>query len=240
MPDYVLYYWPLPFRGQFVRAALAEIGAPAREPGPEAVSERMGARPADQDMPHMGPPLLVDGETGEAVSQMPAILLWLGLRHDLLPEGTHATAAALKVVADSNDVIDEITRQGGMKMWDDADWAAFAEERLPRWMAIFEATGARGGLTGEGGWMSGTGGPGVADIATFVCWHTMTDRLPELRPLLERHAPKVAALCDRMAARPAQADLIEATRQRFGNGYCGGQIEKSLRGAVTRWAAAKG
>ena len=27
MPDYTLYYWPAPFRGQFVRAVLAHVHA---------------------------------------------------------------------------------------------------------------------------------------------------------------------------------------------------------------------
>ena len=27
MSDYTLYYWPLPFRGQFVRSVLAHVGA---------------------------------------------------------------------------------------------------------------------------------------------------------------------------------------------------------------------
>ena len=33
MPDYDLYYWSVPFRGQFVRAVLAYAGKSWREAG---------------------------------------------------------------------------------------------------------------------------------------------------------------------------------------------------------------
>lgn len=32
MPDYELYYWSVPFRGQFVRAVLAYAGKPGPRP----------------------------------------------------------------------------------------------------------------------------------------------------------------------------------------------------------------
>ena len=37
MSDYELYYWSVPFRGQFVRAVLAYAGKTWREGGDEAI-----------------------------------------------------------------------------------------------------------------------------------------------------------------------------------------------------------
>ena len=37
MTDYTLYYWPIPFRGHFLRYILAHVGASWDEPGFETV-----------------------------------------------------------------------------------------------------------------------------------------------------------------------------------------------------------
>ena len=42
MSDYELYYWPIPFRGQFVRAVLAFAGKSWTEHGPAEISKLMG------------------------------------------------------------------------------------------------------------------------------------------------------------------------------------------------------
>jgi hypothetical protein len=61
MSDYKLYYWPAPFRGQFVRAVLAFAGQDWTEAGAGEISELMGRPVADMPVPFMGPPVLVDG-----------------------------------------------------------------------------------------------------------------------------------------------------------------------------------
>ncbi|MDR7127108.1 hypothetical protein [Pseudotabrizicola sp. 4114] len=60
MSDFTLYYWPVPFRGEFVRAILAHANATVDEPGSDAVSEMMQMDPRDQPVPHMAPPMLVE------------------------------------------------------------------------------------------------------------------------------------------------------------------------------------
>ena len=42
MSDYTLYYWSVPFRGQFVRAVLAHAGKRWTEGGDAAISKLMG------------------------------------------------------------------------------------------------------------------------------------------------------------------------------------------------------
>jgi len=231
MPDYTLYYWPIPFRGQFVRAVLAETGAEWREAGAEATSALLHAAPEDQPVPHMGPPVLEDHAAGFVLAEMPAIMGYLGRRHGLMPEAPDRAALTDKIVADANDVLDEMTRAGGAQMWTPAAWAEY-RPRLARWMRIFEETGMRHGLTDGAGHMLGTEAPGLADLATATLWGTMTRQLPPLRPLLEGTAPALAALSDRIAARPAQAALRAWSDREFGDSWCGGEIEESLRAVL--------
>lgn len=119
MAEFTLYYWPVPFRGEFVRAILAHVGASVEEPDSDAVGAMMTMDPSDQPVPHMAPPMLVHTSSGVAVAEMPAICLWLGERFDLLPDDPHGKAAAIKLVNDANDVLDEMTLDGGKSMWAD-------------------------------------------------------------------------------------------------------------------------
>ena len=231
MPDYSLYYWPIPFRGQFVRAVLAYVGATWDDRGVDETAEVKSRPVAEQPVPHMAPPLLVDHTTEVAIAQMPAILSYLGLKHGLLPNDPFQAALAQKVVADTNDVLDEVTRNGGERMWDEADWDAYWP-RLRRWMEIFEETGRRHGLAPESGHILGSENPGLADLVTATLWFTMTEKLPELRPMLDEAAPAIAGLSDRIAALPPIATMRSETDAAYGATWCGGQIEASLREVI--------
>jgi glutathione S-transferase len=143
MPDFTLYYWPVSFRGEFVRAILAHVGASVDEPGPDAISAMMSMDTRDQLVPHMAPLTLVDNASGKAMAEMPAICFWLAERFELLQIETHPRALALKVVNDATDVLDEMTLDGGKAMWTDKSWADYLP-RLRRWMTIWEATAEQG------------------------------------------------------------------------------------------------
>ena len=229
MADYTLYYWPLPFRGQFVRAVLAHAGASWDEPGMDDVIELKDRAVADQPVPFMAPPLLIDHAAGTSLAQMPAILAYLGGKFGLVPDDPGRAALTHKIVADANDVLDELTRFGGRSMWTREEWEPFKAERLPCWMEIFEATGHAHGLTPEGGHVLGGAAPGLADLVAATLWATMADKLPELGGMLDEHAPAVAALSRRIAEEPAQAAMREDTDTRFGHAWCGGLIEASIR-----------
>jgi len=231
MADYTLHYWPIPFRGQFVRAALAHVGARWEEADMDAMIALKDRAPADQPVPHMGPPVLTDHATGLSLAQTPAILAYLGRKHDLIPDDPAMAALTHKAVADANDVLYEMTRYNGAQMWTEAAWNDY-RPRLARWMAIFEATGTRHGLAPRAGHFLGTDEPGVADLAVYVLWGTMTAKLPPLRPLLEETAPAVAGLSDRMAVLPEQAELRVRSDEAYGEEWCSGQIEASLRAVL--------
>ena len=228
MSDYQLFYWPIPFRGQFVRAVLAYAGKSWTEGGADAIAELMGGPVAAMPVPFMGPPVLIDTAAGVAVSQMPAILLYLGETLGLLPADPAARALTMKVVCDANDVIDDLTLDGGRAMWTADTWEAFTP-RLRKWVSLWEETGRRHGLTAEGGCLLGGETPGLADIVTATLWSTAASRFRAIAALLEEAAPLTAALSRRMAALPALAKLEADAREEFGDAYCGGQIEASLR-----------
>ncbi|MGR3312550.1 hypothetical protein [Roseovarius indicus] len=229
MANYTLYYWPLPFRGQFIRAVLAHAGATWDEPGVDAITDAMSKDIADQPVPFMAPPLLTDHDAGVSLAQMPAVLSYLGTKLALIPQDPKLAALTHKIVADANDVLDEVTRFGGRSMWTREEWDAFTGDRLPRWAQIFEATGRAHGLNADSGHMLGTSEPGLADLVTATLWFTMTEKLQELSELVGANAPHVAALSQRIMSTDALAAMRDDTDARFGHAWCGGLIEASIR-----------
>ncbi|MBM3604190.1 MAG: glutathione S-transferase [Alphaproteobacteria bacterium] len=223
MSDFTLYYWPVPFRGEFVRAVLAHCGATVSEPASDEVQDMMTLDPRAQPVPHMAPPMLLDNGSGQAVAQMPAICLWLGERFDLLPAEPYLKAVAVKIVNDTNDVLDEMTINGGKAMWTSKSWSNY-HPRLVRWMRIWEAA-LKQDLLPEGQL-------GLPHIMTATLWGAMTERLSELRPLLDAEAPRLAELTDSVRSQPALAAQAQESRTRFGDTWCGGEIEKSLRQVI--------
>ncbi|SFM35123.1 glutathione S-transferase [Pleomorphomonas diazotrophica] len=228
MSDYDLCYWPVPFRGQFVRAVLAYAGKTWTEADSKTIVGLMGGPVKDMPVPFMGPPFLVDKRAGFAISEMPAIVLYLGETLDLLPETAALRAMTMKIVNDANDVIDELTLDGGREMWTEKSWQGFVP-RLKKWMSLWEETGERHGLRAESGYLLGGDAPGIADIVTATLWSTMVDRFPVIGAILDESAPRTAALTRRVAALPPLAKLAAKAREDYGDAYCGGQIEASLR-----------
>ncbi|QTC92033.1 glutathione S-transferase [Brevundimonas goettingensis] len=228
MTDYTLYYWSAPFRGQFVRAVLAWAGKTWAEAGDEQIGRLMEGPVKAMPVPFMGPPVLVDEQSGFAVSQMPAILLYLGESLALLPEDPAGRALALKVVCDANDVIDELTRDGGKSMWTPDRWTEF-EPRLTKWMSFWEEIGRRHGLKAESGLLLGGDAPGLADIVTATLWTTIADRFPQIGEILKKSAPRTAALAERVSGLPPLVAVAEQARRDYGDTWSGGQIEASLR-----------
>ncbi|AMJ59696.1 glutathione S-transferase [Bosea sp. PAMC 26642] len=228
MPDYTLYYWSVPFRGQFVRAVLAWADKEWREAGDEEIGKLMKRPVEDMPVPFMGPPLLIDHVNDFAIAEMPAIVLYLGETLERMPATAPLRALTMKIVNDANDVIDELTLQGGQSMWTDAKWRAFVP-RLEKWMSFWEETGRRHGLTEEAGFLLGGREPGIADVVTATLWMTMAERFAEIASILDRAAPLTSALARRVAAIPALANLAERARLDYGDAYCGGQIEIALR-----------
>jgi glutathione S-transferase len=228
MTEYTLYYWPAPFRGQFIRAVLAHIGADWREADIDDLITQKDADPDQQLIPHMGPPVLTDHGNNVTLAQTQAILTYLGNQHDLIPTDPLRTALTAKIIADANDVLYEMTRYNGAQMWTDESWQDY-QPRLCRWMAMFEVLGTRHGLGADQGHMLGTEKPGIADFVAYVLWGVMTAKFPALSAMLDQNAPAIAALVDRIGSLEAQKNLTARSDAQYGTLWCGGQIEASLR-----------
>jgi glutathione S-transferase len=228
MPEYDLYYWSVPFRGQFVRAILAYAGKTWTEGGDAAISKLMGGPVKDMPVPFMGPPMLIDKQVGFAIAEMPAVVLYLGETLDLMPATAALRAQTMKIVNDANDVIDEITLDGGREMWTLKRWQEFVP-RLKKWMSFWEEIGLRHGLKADSGFLLGGEAPGIADVVTATLWSTIADRFSKIETILEEAAPMTAALTRRVASLPQLAKLAAKARENYGDSYCGGEIEASLR-----------
>ena len=228
MPDYTLYYWSVPFRGQFVRALLAFAGQDWDEPGDDAIVKLMASPVEKMPIPFMGPPLLIDKKQKFAISQMPAILLYLGETLGLMPATPALRALTLKIINDANDVIDDITLDGGREMWTKQSWENFVP-RLKKWMSFWEETALHHKLKADSGFLLGSKAPGIADIVTATLWSTMAGRFPKIKDIFEETAPLTASLTQRITALPQLTKLAQTTQTNYGNTYCGGQIEASLR-----------
>lgn len=231
MADYTLYYWPIAFRGEFVRSLLAHAGASWTEAGVDELVAQKQAGPADQRVPHMGPPVLVDHAADLTLAQTPAILGYLGHKHVLIPGDPLGAALTAKLIQDAMDVLYEMTLFHGHQMWTQGAWDDY-RPRLARWMAIFEEHGRRHGLTVEAGHILGTDEPCLADLVSHVLWGVMTEKLPSLRPMLDETAPAIAALSDRIGRLPEQAALRRRSAEDYGDAWCSGQIEASLRAVL--------
>lgn len=222
--DYTLYYWPAPFRGHFIRAILTYANANWEEG--ENVAARMRAKTQDQQVPFMGPPMLVNNTNGFALSQMPAIAYYLGEKFNLLPETVEGKALALKVINDANDVIDELTLQGGMEMWTQESWQDFIP-RLKRWMSFWEVLLERSRTP----YLIGSVQPMISDIVTATLWMTVSERFPIIDEILEETAPKTRILSQKLWENEL-SQFARRSWETYGNSYCGGQIEQSMRKVI--------
>lgn len=221
-PRFKLYYWPLPFRGCFVSYLFAYRDVPLlQETSFETIGELRNRPAADQDVPFMGPPVLQDLENGRALSQMPAIVLYVSADLDLLPADPFKVAMCVKVLMDCNDVLMEICRYNGSSMWTREEWTDFRSQRLPRWLQIFEESLKRGVIGAES--------VSFSDIGVFALFGNMTRCLPELRADVLENAPGIHSLCQRLGAQPSLAAFVAREEETSGKLYCGGQIEESIR-----------
>ena len=228
MSDYDFYYWQLPFRGQFVRAVMAYAGKTWSESDDESIMKMIQGPVKDLPVPFMGPPMLIDRKAGVGIAEMPAIVLYLGETLGLLPATPALRAMTIKTVNDANDVIDEMSRDGGRDMWTKKRWEEFVP-RLKKWMSVWEETGRRHGLTSDSGFLLGGEVPGIADVVAATLWSTMSERFQKVDRVLQEAAPMTAALSRRVSALPALTKLAAKAREDYADGYCGGQIGDSMK-----------
>jgi len=220
---YELYYWPgIQGRGEFVRLALEEAGADyvdvARKPGkgggvPAMMRFLDGTR---MKHPPFAPPFLKAGAL--VIGQTANILLFLGPRHGLAPrnEGARLWTNQLQLtigdfVAEIHDTHHPIA--AGLYFEDQRAAAKrrtndFLKTRAPKFLRYFERVLERSG----GHYLLGRRLT-YADLSLFQVVEGLRYAFPKAMRRLERKAPRVTALHDRVAERPRIAAYLASERR---------------------------
>ncbi len=154
--EYRLYYWAVPFRGDFIRLILEDAGIKYQEHSPEEILEIKLQPIKNQIFPMMAPPFFHDLQNDLFFNQMPAIVTYISHRLGYVSNDLVKDTLGLKLLLDCNDILAEITNLNGSQMWTHEAWKEFRFDRLKRWMEIFEEFGKRYGLSSNSGTMLGT------------------------------------------------------------------------------------
>lgn len=218
---YRLYYWPtIQGRGEFVRLALEAVGAEYDDVGRSAGGPDFGAVAGvigneDPGPPPFAPPVLDVG--GRLIAQMANILLYLGARHGLAPEGELDRLWVHQLQLTLADWVDEVHDThhpcGAELHYEEQETearrrvAVFREHCLPKFLGYFEgvleSNGGHGWLVGET-WT-------YADLSLFQVVAGLHYAFPNA--MAEADAPRVTALHDRVVKLPQIAAYLGSERR---------------------------
>jgi glutathione S-transferase len=214
--SYELFYWPtIQGRGEFVRLALEEAGAPyvdvAREPGG---MKRMRALLASDDHPSFAPPFLKAGPL--TIGQTANILLYLGEHHRLAPgdEGgrlwtnqLQLTIADIVVEAhDSHHPMGSALYYEDQKPEAKRRAADFIAQRIPKFLGYFaRVLGPREFLAGDA--------LTYADLSLFQVIDGLRYAFPKAAARAASAWPNLMALHERVARRPNIAAYLASPRR---------------------------
>lgn len=219
---YELYYWPsTPGRGEFVRLALEEAGADyidvARRNGgmPRMMQLMNGPRAAT---PPFAPPFLKSGKL--VIAQTANILLYLGQELSLAPANpagrlwtNQLQLTMADLVAEAHDTHHPIASSlyyEEQKREAKRYAEQFRKERVPKYLGYFEKVldrNAKGDRYLVGARLS------YADLSLFEIVAGLRYAFPKLMKRQERKYPLVAALAERVAARPRIAAYLSSKRR---------------------------
>jgi glutathione S-transferase len=214
---YQLYYWPgLQGRGEFVRLALEDAGAPYEDvarggrAGMQAMADLLAANAA------YAPPVLRDG--GLVISQVANILLYLAPRLDLglTDEGSRHTANGLQLtIADLvKEVHDTHHPIASGLYYEDQKEAAkasarhFLENRAPKYLSYFEGVLAR-----EGGDHLVGGRHTYVDLSMFQVIEGLAYAFPRAMASFAEQYRRLAQLRERVAARSKLVAYLASARR---------------------------
>ena len=228
LAPYKIFYWGIPFRGNFPKLLLSYKGVGFEEASVPEVLELKNAKVGSTPAVFFAPPLLYDRESDLYMSQTGAIMMYLGGKLGMVPSDVWLSSMQTKVMNDASDVLGELSRNNGSQMWNKEAWDVFMapDGRFVKWLSVFETQGAKCGLTADGGFYLGTPAATVADVVVLSLFGTMARCLPKMAPMLNEYMPRVMALVGRLSSNAGVAAFFE----RQGTGvYCGGQIEASIK-----------
>ncbi|HEV3431338.1 MAG TPA: glutathione S-transferase [Paraburkholderia sp.] len=222
---YELYYWDgLQGRGEFVRLALEEAGAPyvdvargEKEDG-QGIGALMAGLESDAPYPPYAPPFLKDGEL--IVPHVANILFYLGPKLKLAPrdEGLRIVANGLQLtIADLVTEVHDTHHPIASDLYyedqkDEAKARAkdFIQHRMPKFMSYFERVLAQnpdGPQHLVGKTLS------YVDLSMFQVVEGLRYAFPKATKHLADHYPHVIALHDAVAARPNIAAYVQSERR---------------------------
>lgn len=207
MKKYQLYYWPgIQGRGEFVRLALEDAGAPyvdvAR--GPNGVDAMLAAMKRHRAF---APPFLRDGRL--VIAQTANILFYLGPRLGLAPNGEAerlrlhqqqlTIADFLAEVHDTHHPIANSLYYEDQKKEARRRTALFIEQRIPKYLGYFERTLA----------------PrfSYVELSLFQVVEGLRYAFPHAMKKAERKVPRLVRLRDRIAKRPRLAAYLASDRR---------------------------
>lgn len=218
---YELYYWPtIQGRGEFIRLALEDAGAPyldvARTPrGLRTMMKILEGAPAPTMTP-FAPPFLKDGDF--IVAQTANILGYLAPHLRLVPAGAEARTSAMQIqltiadlVAEAHDTHHPIS---GSLYYEDqkraakARAAAFTRERIPKFLGWLDGLLRRS----EGDYLLGRR-VSYVDLSAFQVVQGLRYAFPRAMEQLPRRIPRLLALSERIASRPRVAAYLASPRR---------------------------
>lgn len=223
---YELYYWPeIQGRGEFVRLALEDAGAPyrdvAREDGGMKALMRLmqDAGTATAPAPY-APPFLRHRKL--LIAQTSAILHYLGPRLDLEPANEAGRFAALQyqlTIADWVAEVHDTHHPVGMgQYYKEQKREAlrrsqeFRDDRVPKYLAYFESALKAG--KGKGGRKFLTGARvSYADLSLFQMVSGLRYAFPRTFARASRKAPRVVELAERVSDRPRIVSYLASPRR---------------------------
>jgi glutathione S-transferase len=223
---YELYYWPgIQGRGEFVRLALEEAGAPYRDValvpetkggGASAVAKVLNAKSLKR--PPFAPPILKAGR--QFIAQTPNILLYLGSHHRLAPRDEAGRLWVHQLQLTVSDFYLEIFSThhplGDAYAYEEQKAAAkrrtkdFLSARLPKFLGYFERVLERNRTRAP--WMVGTQLT-YADLSMAHVLAGLQYAFPIAIRKAMRNRPRLRALHDHAFERPRIALYTASVRR---------------------------
>ncbi len=226
---YELYYWPnIQGRGELVRLALEEAGAPyvdvARTPkskggGVEAILRALrgglgGAMP-------FAPPVLRSPSDGVVVAHTAAVLAYLGPRVGLVPKGEASRLEVHQHQLTITDLFAEVHDThhplGTSLYYEDQKAAArkraalFRKERMSKFLRYFERVLAANTASKQR-WLVGKERTYV-DLSLFQVIEGLSYAFPRALDELAPEIPRLLELHVRVASRPNLAEYLSSDRR---------------------------
>jgi glutathione S-transferase len=217
---YQLFYWPsIQGRGEFVRLLFEDAGVPytdvARGRGGIAAMMKM-MRGKGPGLAPLGPPFLQTGKL--VIAQTASILMYLAPRHGLVGAGEterlHAHQLQLTIADFIVEVHDTHHPIAGGLYYEDQKREAkrraayFLAERLPMFLGYFENVLERN----DGKHMVGRRHSYV-DLSTFQIMSGLAYAFPRAMANIAGRTRRLAAVHDRVAARPQLAKYLASERR---------------------------